>query len=183
MSGVLSLRLLRSLPDGFRERFNGRALTSSDVQALRRIGYRPNQFGSIRSERRPASERNRRSSVSLVVPASRAEAQLMNYLKKQDYIESYNSWPDQMRRLAIRVVKDDRSRFLMAVYYALHGLSPDLSRDFILASGVRNGELVRGPYNDHQLAHLERVFAMLEKPGFLDRYEKLVPSQIRQQIF
>lgn len=182
MSRVLSLRALRWLPEGFRQRFDSRSLNAGDIKALRSVGLHIFDIDSIRPERRSVVQRDRSSKVSVIVPKSRGEAQLMNYFKKQDYIEGYNDWPEQMRRLAIRVVKDDRSRFLLAVYYALHGLSPELSRDFILASGVKDGELIRGPYNEHQLQHLERVFAMLEKPGFLDRYARLAPIAVRNQV-
>lgn len=172
MSVVLSLRQLRSLPNGFRQRFESSVVTSADVAALRRLGIRLAQIRSIRSERRADRIRPVRP-VTVVVPASRAEAQLMNYFKKQDFIAPYNEWPEGMRRLSIRPVKDDRTRFLMAVYYALHGLSPQISREFILASRVARGHLVRGPYNEHQLDHMDRVLVKVQDPGFLRRYSRL----------
>lgn len=173
MSGVLGLGQLRQLPDGFRQRWEDKAVTSADVQALRNIGLSLSRIAKIRAERR--HDRVHRRQVQVVVPQSRAEAQLMNFFKKQDYMAPYTHWPIKMRALAIRPMKDDRTRFLMAMYFTLLGLSPYMTRDWILASGARaNGELIEGPYNHHQREHMDRVMQKAQDPSFVARYRPLV---------
>lgn len=175
MASVLGLGDLRKLPDGFRTRFEDKALTGADVQALRMLGWHPSRISKIRAERRDRFERVRSRQVQVVVPESRPAAQLMNFFKKQDYMAPFNEWPVKMRALAIRPMKDDRTRFLMAMYFTLLGLSPEMTRDWILASGARpNGELIEGPYNQHQREHMDRVMQKARDPFFVARYRPLV---------
>jgi len=174
---VISRRDLLLLPAGFEDRFNNHSLLREDVSALRRnLQLRLADVAGVRRARR--HDRFRRSTYVVVVPRNVKEASLMNFFKKQDYIAPYKDWPERMRRLSIVYPKDDRTRFLMAVYYGLLGLSPDLSREFILAErATANEGLIPGNYSRHQRDHLERCFALLSRPGYLNKYSQLVGSE------
>lgn len=181
MSRVIALRELRRLPDGFRERWQSRNLNRGDVAGLRLLGIRPADVKGIRRERRGPVHRTRRSlPVVPLVPRSRAEAQLLNFFRKQDEFHGFKLWPRRFQKMAISIPKRNHERFLFAMFLLLMGLNPESVRDWVLAGGVENvgGSLRPVRYSQYGANADRQISFILDRarrlPAWLSSYSRII---------
>lgn len=183
MRRVLSLTNLRKLPDGFRHRWESRAIDKADVAALRTIGLTPGSFDSIRSERPTGELRRATRPRPIVVPGNQSEAQLLHFMKNQDLIQSFKLWPYRFQKLSIKPHKKNNERFLMTMFYLLSAMNPNFIADFVLAKGTKRTELadgtvelqlVPGDYDEKARVQVDNILGKAYADHeFLLKYEKL----------
>lgn len=179
MSRVLSIRELRLLPVGFRERFDTRKLTAEDVVGLKEIGYRLRDISHIRAARRVVRDRPARKR-HVIRPTNRQQAQLLDFFRRQDIVKAFDTWPVRMQNLAVKGHKKNNERFLLTMFFLLIGVPPHLVPQWVLAdytrpvAGSNRRELVTSSYDTAAIKQVESILHKAHaEPGWLSRYQQL----------
>ena len=93
-------------------------------------------------------------------PKSLREARLWNFFQKQDDFWRIEEWPEYIKIIALKYQRNNRERYTFWFFLVGNGLDPNIASEWVLSIDFRQGNLVRGIYDE---SALRQVLVQLPK--------------------